>query len=141
MSIARVCEILNRFRRSLSFRLSCLYITDTPTLLSIPVFHQLTHLEILEEWILWVEPLDIDKLAQLTHVSLYLNIQKAVPQYIRNLLINCSALKALILRVDHLENAKGWLAASNVIDHRIVVTDLNHKEKWKIVEAASSLRI
>ncbi|KIK35836.1 hypothetical protein CY34DRAFT_16776 [Suillus luteus UH-Slu-Lm8-n1] len=125
---------LNRLPLSrLSVRLSAIFCrTAAPYLPSIPLFEKVTHLELLEGWVLWGFPTGIHHLTQLTHLSLRAVAHQTAPALLKMILTDCASLEVLFLRViDGVEDIEAWLKAEGFDDPRItVVTATDPRNFW-----------
>jgi len=119
-------DALNRLPLSrLSIHLSTIFCGATmPFLPSIPFFSKITHLELMEGWVLWGSPIGIHCLTQLTHISLRISTHQTAPALLRTILADCNLLQVLVLRVtEEVEKVEKWLLEHNGLDDpRIVVT-------------------
>jgi hypothetical protein len=120
-------DALNRLRLSrLSIHLSTIFCGPTkPFLSSIPFFRTITHLELMEGWVLWGSPIGIHCLTQLTHISLRMpsTHQTEPALQFQMILADCNLLQVLVLRVtEEVEKVEKWLLEYGLDDPRIVVT-------------------
>ncbi|KAG1843505.1 hypothetical protein C8R48DRAFT_780648 [Suillus tomentosus] len=116
----------------LSIRVSTVFCrTAVPFLPSMPLFNAITHLELLEGWVLWGFPVGINYLTQLTHLSLRMVAHQTAPASLRMILMNCVCLQVLILRViEGVDNIEKWLKDEGIDDPRIVVTTMTPHHSW-----------
>lgn len=120
-------DALNKLPLSrLSIHLSTVFRrTDMPFLPSISLFSKVTHLDLLEGWVLWGSPIGIHCLTQLTHISLRLFTDRII-------LADCIHLKVLVLRVtEEVGRVEKWLQEHDGLDdHCIVVTAKSSRDTW-----------
>lgn len=126
---ARLLNALNRLPKllQLSIRVSTVFCKTAvgPFLPSMPLFKKITHLELLEGWVLWSFPVGIHYLTQLTHLSLRLVTYRTAPASLRMILVDCVYLRVLILRViEGVDDVEKWLKDEGLDDPRIVVTTM-----------------
>jgi hypothetical protein len=121
--------LLNAFNRlpklsQLSIRLSAVFCRNAvPFLPSMPIFNKITHLELLEGWVLWGFPIGIHCLTQLTHLSLRVVARQTAPASLHMILENCVCLEVLVLRViEGAGDIEKWLEDEGLADPRILVT-------------------
>ena len=116
----------------LSLRLSAIFCrTAAPYLPSIPLFGKITHLEILEGWVLWGFPTGIHCLAQLMHLSLQVVAHQTAPTLLRMILADCVCLEVLVLRIiDGVDDIEAWLKVEGLDDPRIIVTAMDPHNTW-----------
>jgi hypothetical protein len=125
-------DALNRLTLSrLSIHLSTIFCGVTvPVLPSIPFFSKITHLELMECWVLWRSPITIGIhcLTQLTHISLRVSTNHTAPSLLQIILVDCNLLQVLALHVtEEVEKVEKWLLEHNGLDDpRIVVTTKKH---------------
>ncbi|KAG1802487.1 hypothetical protein EV424DRAFT_1517970 [Suillus variegatus] len=134
---------LNRLSLSrLSVRLSAIFCrTATPYLPSIPLFGKVTHLELLEGWVLWGFPqaTGIHQLTQLTHLSLRVVARQTAPALLQMILTECASLEVLVLRViDGVEDIEAWLKVKGLDDPRIMVTATDPHNFWDCLTSDDS---
>jgi hypothetical protein len=114
----------------LSIRLSAVFCTanSMPFLPSIPLFSKITHLELMDGWVLWGSPIGIHCLTQLTHISLRMFPDQTAPALLQTILAECTLLQVLILRVtEKVDKVDEWLLEHEGLDDlRIVVTTKKH---------------
>jgi hypothetical protein len=131
---ARLLNALNRLPKllQLSIRVSTVFCkTAAPFLPSIPLFKKITHLELLEGWVLWSFPVGIHYLTQLTHLSLRVVTYQTAPASLRMILLDCVYLRVLILRViEGVDYVERWLKDEGLDDPRIVVTTMTPHHSW-----------
>ncbi|KAG1872520.1 uncharacterized protein F5891DRAFT_947961, partial [Suillus fuscotomentosus] len=127
-------DALNKLPLSrLSIHLSTVFRrTDMPFLPSISLFSKVTHLDLLEGWVLWGSPIGIHCLTQLTHISLRLFTDRTAPALLQMILADCIHLKVLVLRVtEEVGRVEKWLQEHDGLDdHRIVVTAKSSRDTW-----------
>jgi len=120
----------------LSIHLSTIFRrTASPFLPSIPLFSKITHLELLDGWVLWSSATGIQCLAQITHLSLRLvSIHHTAPALLQQILTNCVHLQVLALRVTNgvqVRDVDKWLVENEDLDDpRIIVTTKTPHDTW-----------
>ncbi|KAG1891832.1 uncharacterized protein F5891DRAFT_1197343 [Suillus fuscotomentosus] len=132
--------LLNAFNRlpklsQLSIRVSTVFCRNAvPFLPSMPIFNKITHLELLEGWVLWGFPIGIHYLTRLTHLSLRVVAHQTAPASLRIILMNCVCLELLVLRVieglGEVGDIEKWLEDEGLADPRIVVTTMTPYHSW-----------
>ena len=127
--------------RRLSLSVASMFSTS-PSFTTLDIARVITHLEILDGWVLWTVTIGIEKLTQLTHLLLALNLQLSCPEHLQKILNHCSNLKVLILRSPENQNdVNTWFKVHDIHDVRIVWTDesswwdwfspsRNHRNTW-----------
>ncbi|KAH7907535.1 hypothetical protein BJ138DRAFT_1116623 [Hygrophoropsis aurantiaca] len=131
----KLVEVLNTLPLTqISLSLSLIYggtSSESPYLPSINIFTKVTHLELLDGWVLWSSSMGIDSLHQLTHISLRVSIKRTVAPLLQALL-NCRNIKVFVLRIteDH-HTMQEWLEAKDIKDPRIVLVDETSSELWE----------
>ncbi|KAG0696100.1 hypothetical protein DEU56DRAFT_750084, partial [Suillus clintonianus] len=126
-------EALNGLPLSwLSIQLSTVFRgTAMPFLPSIPIFSHVTHLELLEGWVLWGSPIGIPCLTQLTHISLRVFTKQTAPASLQMILANCVILEVLVLRVtEEVSTVEKWLLEHGLDDPCIIVTAKSPRDTW-----------
>lgn len=106
---------------SLSLSISHLF-DHTPliSLSTVPVFSKLTHLEILNGWVLWGSTVGLEHLQQLTHLCLHVHTKRTKPALVMSLLRNLH-LQVLVFRTSQdLETVQNFLERADLIDPCIV---------------------
>jgi hypothetical protein len=126
---------LNRLALSrLSVHLSAIFCRmATPYFPSILLFGKVTHLELLEGWVLWGFPqaTGIHQLTQLMHLSLRVVAHQTAPALLQMILAECAALEVLVLRViNGVEDIEAWLKVKGLDDPRIMVTATDPHNFW-----------
>ncbi|KAG1841185.1 hypothetical protein C8R48DRAFT_781495 [Suillus tomentosus] len=117
----------------LSIQLSTVFRrTARPFLPSIPIFNIITHLELLEGWVLWGSSIGIPCLTQLTHISLRVFTKQTAPALLQMILSDCVILEVLVLRVtEEVGTVEKWLLEYEGLDDpRIVVTTKSPHDTW-----------
>ncbi|KAG1884206.1 uncharacterized protein F5891DRAFT_971483, partial [Suillus fuscotomentosus] len=117
----------------LSIQLSTVFCrTARPFLPSIPIFNNITHLELLEGWVLWGSSIGIPCLTQLTHISLRVFTKQTAPALLQMILSDCVILEVLVLRVtEEVGTVEKWLLEYEGLDDpRIVVTTKSPHDTW-----------
>ncbi|KAG2037993.1 hypothetical protein BDR03DRAFT_862841, partial [Suillus americanus] len=117
----------------LSIQLSTVFRrTPRPFLPSIPMFHKVTHLELLEGWVVWGFPIGIPCLTQLTHISLQVFTSWTTPILLQMILSDCVLLRVLVLHVtEDVGRVERWLREHEGLDDpRIVVTAKSPRDNW-----------
>ncbi|KAG2117393.1 hypothetical protein BD769DRAFT_1672620 [Suillus cothurnatus] len=107
---------------SLSLSLSLLF-SHTPSisLFTLQVFHSLTHLEILNRWVLWNSTVGLEHLHGLTHLCLHIHTRRTKPGLIVPLLSH-PCIRVLVFRISEGVNAVQAFLESNLLsDFRIVL--------------------
>jgi len=82
----------------LSLNMSSMFFSTTPSFAKLDMDHRITHLEILDGWILWTSTVGIEEMTQLTHLVLDLHLWHTCAQHIWKILDHCSALKVVLLQ-------------------------------------------
>ncbi|KAG1769911.1 hypothetical protein EV702DRAFT_978454, partial [Suillus placidus] len=131
---ACLLNAINRLPKlsQLSIRVSTVFCRNVvPFLPSVPLFNRITHLELLEGWVLWGFPVGIHHLTQLTHLSLRVVAHQTALASLRMILMNCVCLQVLVLRViEGVDDIEKWLADEGLDDPRIVVTTMTPHHSW-----------
>lgn len=92
------------------------------SLSEVSTFSTITHLEILNEWILWGSTVGLEHLRTLTHLSLCFNTQRTKLSLV-TLLLSRLPLQALVFRTtENLDVVQAFLQDAGLSDPRIVLT-------------------
>jgi hypothetical protein len=109
-----------------SLSLSISHIFDHTPLISlstVPVFSKLTHLEILNDWVMWSSTVGLEHLQQLTHLCLRVHTKRTKPTLVMSLLRNLP-LQVLVFRAsEDLKTVQSFLECTDLIDPCIVLVD------------------
>jgi len=109
-----------------SLSLSISHIFDHTPLISlstVSVFSKLTHLEILNGWVLWSSTVGLEHLQQLTHLCLHVHTKRTKPTLVMSLLRNLR-LQILVFRAsEDLKTVQSFLECSDLIDPCIVLVN------------------
>ena len=91
------------------------------SLSTIPVFSSLTHLEILNNWVLWGSTVGLQDLDRLTHLCLHVDTRRTNPALVKSLLDD-SRFRVFAFRTseDH-ATVRKFLERSDLVDPRIVL--------------------
>ncbi|KAH7903953.1 hypothetical protein BJ138DRAFT_1119885 [Hygrophoropsis aurantiaca] len=91
---------------------------------AINLFSRLTHLELLDGWVLWGSAIGLASLPCLTHLSLRLSVSRTNGMLLRGILEsdNMQAL-ALLIPANDRDNAQDWLIDHGIRDRRVVLVD------------------
>ncbi|KAH7904300.1 hypothetical protein BJ138DRAFT_1239099 [Hygrophoropsis aurantiaca] len=100
---------------------------EFPSLPSIDLFTKITHLELLEGWVLWNSTLGVEFLPCLTHLSLCLSVGRTDAALLHAVLGHPN-MQAMILRIQDHERAQGWLDGAGISDRRVVLVDQLEQE-------------
>jgi hypothetical protein len=88
----------------------------------VPAFCTITHLEILNGWVLWGSTVDLEHLRNLTHLSLCLNTRRTKPSLV-TLLLSRLPLQVLVFRTtEDSDVVQAFLRDADLSDPRIVLT-------------------
>jgi hypothetical protein len=91
------------------------------SLSTIPVFRLLSHLEILNIWVLWGSAVGLQDLDRLTHLCLHVDTQRTKPALVK-LLLNNLRFRIFVFRVsEDYATVQKFLEQSDLIDPRIVL--------------------
>jgi len=110
--------------KSLSLSISHIF-NHTPliSLSTVPVFSKLTHLEILNDWVMWSSMVGLEHLQQLTHLCLHVHTKRTKPTLVMSLLRNLP-LQVLVFRAsEDLKTVQSFLECTDLIDPCIVLVD------------------
>lgn len=88
-----------------------------------PVFVNLTHLDIMNHWVLWTSSLGIEHLPRLTHVAFRFWSRGNINSALSTILSQSPRLRVLVLLADGvvLPGAKEYLERQGILDTRVVV--------------------
>ncbi|KAH7927897.1 hypothetical protein BV22DRAFT_1127070 [Leucogyrophana mollusca] len=110
--------------KQLSFAFSLIHggvSSEFPSLPSISLFNKVTHLELLEGWVLWSSCMGIHSLPQLTHLSLRASTKRTDPRLLRGIL-ELPDMRAMVLRVtEDRFIVEKWLYNNGTEDRRVVL--------------------
>jgi len=122
----------------LSLNMSSMFFSTTPSFAKLDMAHRITHLEILDGWILWTSTVGIEEMTRLTHLALDLHLWHTCAQHIQKILDHCSALKVVLLQAFCSQSeANDWLEAHGIYDIWIVWTDNSTWIDWDILDRES----
>ncbi|KAG2105181.1 hypothetical protein BD769DRAFT_1393337 [Suillus cothurnatus] len=99
--------------------------TPLISLSTVPVFSKLTHLEILNDWVMWSSMVGLEHLQQLTHLCLHVHTKRTKPTLVMSLLRNLP-LQVLVFHhalvdLDDFRNGdiiSLWQNAEQIIEQR-----------------------
>lgn len=111
-----------------------------PILQNHPAFVNLTHLDIVNNWVLWTSSLGIELLPRLTHVSFRFWSRGSVNGALSTILEQSPKLQVLVLLANSvvIPGAREYLDKQGVHDIRVVV--LQHSrdaDEWELMERES----
>ncbi|KAG0691967.1 hypothetical protein DFH29DRAFT_818503, partial [Suillus ampliporus] len=96
------------------------------SLSEVPMFCTITHLEILNGWILWGSTVGLEHLHTLTHLSLCLNTRRTKLSLV-TLLLSRLPLQVLVFRTtEDLDVVQAFLQDAGLSDPRIMLTHDSH---------------
>lgn len=99
-----------------------------------PVFVNLTHLDIVNHWVLWTSSLGIEHLPQLTHVAFSFWPRGNVNSALSTILSQSPRLRVLVLLADRvvIPGAKEYLERHDIMDTRVVVLEhARDADEWE----------
>ena len=121
------------FLMELSLNMSSMFCSTTPSFAMLDIAHRITHLEILDRWILWTSTVGIKEMTQLTHLVLDLHLWNSCSQHVQRILHCCSTLKVVLLQAYNSQSeVNTWLETHCIHDIRIVWTDNSVWINWDI---------
>lgn len=111
-----------------------------PVLQNHPAFVNLTHLDVVNHWVLWTTSLGIEHLPLLTHVAFRFWSRGSVHAALSTILRQSPKLQVLVLLADSMviPGARQYLEKQDIQDIRVVV--LKHAkdaDEWKLMERDS----
>ncbi|KAF9234560.1 hypothetical protein BU15DRAFT_52498 [Melanogaster broomeanus] len=111
-----------------------------PDLQNHPAFIHLTHLDIVNHWVLWTSSLGIEHLPRLTHVAFRFWCRGNVNTALSLILKESPRLRVLILLADSvvLPGARRYLEKEGIRDERVVVMEhTRDADEWEAMERDS----
>jgi len=118
----------------LSLNMSSMFFSTAPSFATLDVAHRITHLEILDGWVLWTSTVGIEEMTRLTHLALDLHLWYSCVEHIQRILHRCSALKVVLLQTySSRSEVNTWLESRSIHDIRIVWTDNSTWINWDIL--------
>ncbi|KAG1851403.1 hypothetical protein F4604DRAFT_1592410, partial [Suillus subluteus] len=110
--------------KSLSLSISHIF-NHTPliSLPTIPVFSTLTHLEILNDWVMWSSTVGLEHLQQLTHLCLRLHTKRTKPALVMSLFRNLSLRVLVFCASEDFKTVQSFLECTGLIDPCIVLAN------------------
>ena len=127
--------------RKLSFSMTSMFSTS-PSFTILDIASVITHLKILDPWVLSTGTVEIEALTQLTHLSLRLDFDLSHPENLQKILYHCTSLEVLILHSPKSQNnVNAWLKVHDICDIRTIWTtgsswwdwfpqNSNHRNIW-----------
>ena len=137
--------------RSLTINLSTIFVGDEAVYLPrVPLFERITHLHIINAWVLWCRSTGLESLANLTHLSLHISTLHVHVHHLRTLL-RSDRLQVLVLwrrEPETYNHVQCCLSSIHIRDARIVIMnnalfrEYTHEEHafWDYVGAMVSWR-
>lgn len=123
-----ILDLLNNLShlKALYVDLSLIFNKGTISLPTIPIFRQVTHLHLTNVWVTWnpaVNSISLNKLEQLTHLSIHLSTIRTMPTFLENILQRKN-LAVFVLWKHYFtsdNDAACFLAKFNLTDKHILV--------------------
>ncbi|KAF9219834.1 hypothetical protein BS17DRAFT_788481 [Gyrodon lividus] len=111
-----------------------------PVLHNHPIFEHLTHLDIVNHWVLWTSSLGIEHLPHLTHVAFRFWSRGSVNAALSLILKESPRLRVLVLLADSVvvPGARHYLDREGIRDDRVVVMKhTRDADEWESMERES----
>ncbi|KAF8839327.1 hypothetical protein BDN67DRAFT_970167, partial [Paxillus ammoniavirescens] len=102
-----------------------------------PVFVNLTHLDIVNPWVVWTTSLGIEHLPRLTHLAFRFWSRGSVNGALSRILGESPRLQVLVLLADSVvvPGARTYLDCEDIRDIRVVVIEhIRDADEWKMIE-------